>query len=127
MSRTIAQKTASQITLKNHSRETSFSAQFYILSEQRTSKKSGRHTFKVSKKQTSMYPANQYDLSTWEGKLITEGVTSTGIPGREAFHGHSSLLAHAPFSFIIKADVQLCLIGHKQGVLGSIKLKLTCA
>ena len=47
--RTIAQKPASQISLRNFSGEAGFSAQFYVLSEQRTFNKSGRHFFKVSK------------------------------------------------------------------------------
>ena len=81
--RTTAQKTASQITLRNCSEETWFSAQFYILSKQRTSNKSGIHSFRVSKKKTpqiSTYTASQYGLGTlapiikrWPALVSQEG------------------------------------------------------
>ena len=48
-------------------------ALLYVLLKQRTSNKSGRHSFKVSKKQTGTCTASQYDLGTWERSLITEG------------------------------------------------------
>ena len=48
--RTIAWETACWITLRSCSGEAWFSAQFYILSEQRTSNRSQIHSFKVSKK-----------------------------------------------------------------------------
>ena len=51
--RTTARKAASQITLRNCSREAQLSAWFHILSEQRISNKSGILYFKVSKNQTS--------------------------------------------------------------------------
>ena len=37
---------------------------------------------------------------------------------------YSLILGNVPFSLIIKADVHVCLIGHKQAVLASIKFKL---
>ena len=50
LSQTIGWKTASQITLRNCSREAWFSAQFFVLLGQRTSNKSARHSFKIEKK-----------------------------------------------------------------------------
>ena len=50
--RLTGQKTASQITLRDCYRKVWFSAQYSVLSEQRTSNKSGIHSFKVSGSET---------------------------------------------------------------------------
>ena len=47
-------------------------AQFYILSEQRTSDKSGIHSFTVKGVKKSIYRVSQYGLGTWEESLIIE-------------------------------------------------------
>lgn len=65
--RTIARKTASQITRRNCSREAWFSVRFYVFSEQRRSNKSGIYTFKVSEKARSAH---------------TQRVTMTLVPGK---------------------------------------------
>ena len=89
--RTTACETAPQITLRNCSRETGFWAQFYVLSEHRISNKSGRRSFRVpSQKKNRVNRVSQYGLGARERSLITEGVTSMGIPGREAYHLHFS-------------------------------------
>ena len=56
--RAIAQKMASQMILRNCSGDAWFSAQFYILSEQRTSSKSGIHSFRFSRIQIGRYTVN---------------------------------------------------------------------
>ena len=101
----------SQIALRNCSGATWFSAQFYILSEQGTSNKSGILCSKcVKNKQTSIYTASLYVLGTWEGSLIIEGVPA--LASQEERHlvfilsGYSLLLVNVPFSLIIEADVQ---------------------
>ena len=81
LSQTIGWKTASQITLRNCSREAWFSAQFFVLLGQRTSNKSARHSFKIEKKT----PTDQQEHSdswpcAWEGSLSIERVTNSGIP-----------------------------------------------
>ena len=82
--RATAQKTASQITLRDCSRETWFIARFYVWSEQRTSK-SGLQSFRIlfkKKNQISTYTLNQYDLGMWNVVLSSKG-TSIGVPGSE--------------------------------------------
>ena len=62
--------------------------QFYVLSEQRTSDKSGIHPFKVSKrkKDTSLYLVSQCSLATWEGSLVRGVPTSVSQEGRLFFN-----------------------------------------
>ena len=85
--RTIVWKTASQITLRNCSREAWFSTWFYILSEQRTLNESWIYFFKVSTKTDQYLPVSQCGLGTWKGSLIIKRLSSSiGVPGREAFH-----------------------------------------
>ena len=69
-SQTVAQKTACQITQRNCSREAEFSAQFSVLSEQRTSKESGRHFFKVSKNRLARTRGFSVALATGKGVLL---------------------------------------------------------
>ena len=64
--RTIAQNPASQITLRNCSGKAGFSTQFHVLWEQRISKKSGRHSFKVSKKRIDQHVHSE---SAWAWHL----------------------------------------------------------
>lgn len=52
-----------------------------ILTEQRTSNRSGIYSSKVLKGQISTYTVSQYGLGTWARSLIVRGV-----PGREAFN-----------------------------------------
>ena len=81
-----------------------------VLSEQRMSDKSERHSFKVSKKQDQ----NVHSQPVWPWSLGRESYhqrrTSIDVPGREAFnlyfeHGHSWLLVSVPVSLIIKASI----------------------
>ena len=86
----IAQKTASQIALRNCSKEAWCSAQFYVLSEQRTSYKSGIHSFNVSRKMKQTRSARTQWVSAalaWEGSLIIEGV-----PAQASQKGRRSIL-----------------------------------
>ena len=88
--RATAQKTASQITLRDCSRETWFIARFYVWSEQRTSK-SGLQSFRIlffKKNQISPYTLNQYNLGMWNVVLSSKG-TSIGVPGSERQFSHS--------------------------------------
>ena len=112
--RTIAWK----ITPRNCSREAGFSAQFYVLSEQRISNKSRMHAFKASRKTDEHF----HSKSVWPGRLGRESYhqrrTSTGVAGREAFnlyfqHEYSLLLVTAPLFKIVKADVQ-CMFDRPQ-------------
>ena len=109
----------SQITLRNCSKETGFSAQFYILSEQRTLNKAGIHFFKVSETKPDQH---RHSESAWPWHLGKESYhqrsTSMGAPGREAFnlyfqYGHSLFLVNVPISLMIRADVQ-CMLDRPQ-------------
>ena len=70
--RTIAQKMASQMILRNRPGDAWFSAQFYVLSEQRSSSKSGIHSFRFSKFQIGMYTVSMA-LVPGKGGLLLEG------------------------------------------------------
>lgn len=69
-SQTVARKTACQITQRNCSGEAGFSAQFSVLSEQRTSNDSGRHSFKVSKNRPERTRGFSVALATGKGVLL---------------------------------------------------------
>jgi len=84
--RITGQETASQITIRNCYRKMWFSAQYSVLSEQRTSNKSGIHSFKIPGSETqhihseSVWPRYQGRESYHQRR------TSFGVPGREAFN-----------------------------------------
>ena len=114
----IAQKMASQMIQRNCSGDAWFSAQFYVLSEQRTSNESRMNSFKVWKKNRSV----DTEYGSWH--LARESYhqrrKSTGISGRKAFHLYFQveyylLLVSAPFSSIIKSDVQYIFDRLKTG------------
>ena len=42
----------------------------------------------LHRKQIRVNTVSQYGLGAWKRSLITEGVTSMDIPGREAYHLH---------------------------------------
>ena len=69
---TIVWKTASQITLRNCSRKAWFSAQFYVLSEQRTSNQSGIHFFKISKTRSASTQRVSMALAPGKGVLSSK-------------------------------------------------------
>ena len=83
--RTVAGEIASQIALRNCSKEAWFSAQFYVLSEQRKLNMTGIHSFKISKKTDHQL----HRQSVWPWLLGREPYhlrsTSANMPGREAF------------------------------------------
>ena len=100
-------------------REVWFSAEFNMLSKQRTLNKSGIHSFKVSKKnkktkkQINTYTGSSDGLGTWKGSLVIERVSALISQEWRRLMMHlififnmDILLVSAPFSFIIKADVQ---------------------
>ena len=102
------------MTLRNCSGEAGFSAQFYILSEQRTLNKLGLHFFNVKITDQPVHID-----SAWPWFLRRESYhqrASTDIPGRKAFnfyHGHTLLWVRVPFPLIIKADVQCMFVFEK--------------
>ena len=77
----IARQSTSQVTLRNCSQEASFSAQFYILSEQ-TLNKSGMHIFKISQKKKNPTRPQWVNMTFVPGR---EG-SSIGVPGRGTFN-----------------------------------------
>ena len=86
--RGLALKPVLQIILRNCSGEAGFSAQFYILPEQRTLNKVGTHVFKFSEKQTSVSTRSTYSMVLAPGKGILSSkeeaylisISNTDIP-----------------------------------------------
>ena len=80
--RTIARKTASQINLRNGSGEPWFLAQFYVLSEQRTSKNQGYTPWRFKKKSDQ----HVYIESVWLWHLGS-GLIIEGVPALASQEG----------------------------------------
>ena len=72
--RTITQKTASQITPRNYSREAWFSAVLFLVTTKTT--KQVRYTFlqDLNKQKIITCTVSQYGLDTWNGNLFIEEV-----------------------------------------------------
>ena len=112
-----------KITLRNCSREAGFSAQFYVLPEQRISNKSRMHSFKASREtDVRTSTASQYGLGTWEGSLIIRG--GLELVSQEGEHlifiFNMNILYFWSLHLFLKLLKQMynvCLIGCKQNVL----------
>ena len=133
--RTIAWKTASQITLRNCSREAWFLAVLYLVRTKNI--KQVRDTFlqgfKNKKKQKQknrtdqyVHTASQYGLGTWKGSLIIEGVLALASQEKGHLTFNMDIISgQCALFLIIKADYNTCLIGHNLAVLVGIQFKLT--
>ena len=106
-SQTVAQKTACQITQRNCSREAEFSAQFSVLSVERTSV--DLMFPPVSENQIPTYPGHQCGLGIWEGSLTVEGIMSIGVPGRRCL-----ILIFSLFIWLLQVSAAASGIFHLQ-------------